>query len=153
MVRRHGTAFSIDSVSISSDGPTDFFRLSARFLVITSWWSLIISSIFSDLNGKWYSKFLFDDWWVERVVMRQFFPKAWAGCFFCCLFMYRNGTKKLKKIGRRFLGGKLVWKIGPVLMGKRRKNMQNWSNGQKSLFEVQFWFGHPKCHVWYPQNG
>ena len=36
------------------------------------------------------------------------FSKTLAWVFFCCLFMHRNGTKNLKKIGRRFHDWKLV---------------------------------------------
>ena len=68
---------------------------------------------------------------------------------------------------------KCIWKKRPVLMGKRRKNMQNWWNGKKSILEVQFWFlggflgvlgaslywkvvlefwsGHRKCHFGTPK--
>ena len=36
------------------------------------------------------------------------FSKTLAGVFFWCLFMYRNGTKILKNLGRRFHEWKLV---------------------------------------------
>ena len=36
------------------------------------------------------------------------FSKTLAGVFFWCLFMYRNGTKNLKNLGRRFHEWKLV---------------------------------------------
>ena len=36
------------------------------------------------------------------------FSKTLAWVFFWCLFMYRNGTKNLKNLGRRFHEWKLV---------------------------------------------
>ena len=41
---------------------------------------------------------------LERIVI----SKTLAWVFFCCLFMYRNGKKKLKNFGRRFHDWKLV---------------------------------------------
>ena len=50
------------------------------------------------------------------------FSKTLAGVFFCCLFMFRNGTKKLKNLGRRFHEWKLVWSFGLIYRVKRVKN-------------------------------
>ena len=50
-----------------------------------------------------------DDTMSNRVCCHEaIFSKTLAWVFFCCLFMYRNGTKILKKIGRRFHDWKLV---------------------------------------------
>ena len=48
---------------------------------------------------------------------------------FWCLFMYRNGTKNLKNLGRRFHDWKLVWSFGLVYSVKCVKN-----SGKKTWF-------------------
>ena len=52
------------------------------------------------------------------------FSKTLAGVFFWCLFMYRNGTKNLKNLGRRFHDWKLVWSFCLIYRVKRVQNSQ-----------------------------
>ena len=47
-----------------------------------------------------------------------FFSKSLAWVFFCCLFMFRNGLKKLKNLGQSFHDWKMVLKIMVIELGK-----------------------------------
>ena len=53
---------------------------------------------------------------------KAIFSKTLAWVVFCCSFMYRNSTKKLKNLGRRFHEWKLVWSFGLIYSVKRVKN-------------------------------
>ena len=46
------------------------------------------------------------------------FSKSLAWVFFCCLFMFRNGLKNLKNLGRCFHEWKMVWKMSVIWLGK-----------------------------------
>ena len=85
-----------------------------------------------------------------------------ASLFFCWYF--------------QCLAGLTCWKKWPVLMGKWHKNILKKAKWPKITFRgpiripevsffgvlgaslywkvvLEFWFGHPKCHFWYSQNG
>ena len=51
---------------------------------------------------------------IRSCCHKAIFSKTLAGVFFWCLFIYRNGTKKLKNLGRRFHDWKLVWSFGLI---------------------------------------
>ena len=91
--------------------------------------------------------------------------------------MFQKTRKELFFVWGEFLmGGNGFEKNGPFTLQNQGQNINKLQNGHKSLFEVrfgflrcllggfgggirpikvisEFWFGHPKCHFWYPQNG
>ena len=114
-------------------GPNYIKRQSDSDNFLTFWYTLLCT--FKQKFARTLCTFkqkLVHTMYVRACCHEATFSKTLAGVFFWCLFMYRNGTKNLKNLGRRFHEWKLVWSFGLIYSVKRVKNseknaiFQNW---------------------------
>ena len=117
----------------------------------------------SRVSKSWNSK-------VENQSSQRCFIHLW-----CRFYVYNWSLILIFQFDWVFLAGNEFEKKWPVLMGKWHKNIKKrkmaknhfWraESGSRGVFlgvlgaslywkvVLDFWFGHPKCQFWYPQNG